>query len=355
MRVLAVVEGQGPATRRLVPAAVGLALRGHQVLWTGPLAPNVDIEGLRVVVRRRELWSLPTDVVVSDASGPLRPALAGWQARAFCQVLALERARVARWGMVEHTMWTSLHPLGLVEPAEAGDFEADPLGLELERLAMWSDEPPAPGPEAEHPDTEILERACARALTRQRSRAARAAVFLDRDGTLVREVGYLSDPGDLELLPGVPAALRSLQAAGFALVVISNQSGVGRGLFPISRVHSAMARLRRQLRAQGVELDGIYFCPPRPDAGCACRKPGGLLLERAADDLGLHLKGSFMVGDKRLDVETAHRVATRGILVRTGYGRDEAEREGTPADAPEAVCDDLAAAAQWILAQTPNV
>jgi D-glycero-D-manno-heptose 1,7-bisphosphate phosphatase len=115
-------------------------------------------------------------------------------------------------------------------------------------------------------------------------------------------------------------------------------------------VHEAMARLRRRLRAEGVELDGIYFCPHRPEAGCTCRKPGSLLLERAAEDLGLSLRGSYMVGDKRLDVETGHRVGARGLLVRTGYGRDEEAREGSAIETPDAACDDLPAAAEWILA-----
>ena len=344
-----VVEGEGPASRRLILSATALALRGHEVLWLGPLAPAEALEDLRVVERGREIWGWNAEVVVSDAASPLRPAVLGWQARAFCQVLALEHARVTRWGWVERLMWTSLHPQGLVDPLEVASFQERPLGLDFDRLALWSDEPPAETPEAAHEDAEILERACERALARHRSRARRAAVFLDRDGTLVKEVGYLSDPADLELLPGVPQALRALQAAGFALVVVSNQSGVGRGLFPIASVYQAMARLRRRLRAQGVELDGIYFCPHRPEAGCPCRKPGSLLLERAAEDLGLTLRDSFMVGDKRLDVETGHRVGARGVLVRTGYGRDEETRAGGAGDAPDAACDDLGSAAEWIL------
>lgn len=353
MRVLAVVEGGGAASERLVPAAVALARRGHDVTWLGARAPAGAVEGL-VLARGRDLWRRPADVVVSDAATPWKPALVGWQARAFCQVLALERRRVARWGPIQHAMWPSLRPFGLIESREAEAFRDDPLGLEIGDLALWSDEPPPEVPDPAHPDAEILERACGRALASHRSRAARPAVFLDRDGTLVREVGYLADPAELELLPGVPDALRALQAAGFALVVISNQSGVGRGLFPIGTVHVAMARLRRLLRTAGVELDGVYFCPHRPDAGCPCRKPASGLIERAAEDLNLHPRGSFVVGDKRLDVETARRVGARGILVRTGYGRDEEHREGTAADAPEAVCDDLEAAAAWILAHTPN-
>jgi histidinol-phosphate phosphatase family protein len=355
VKLLAVIEGMGPASRRLVPAAIGMALRGHEVAWSGPLAPDPLPEGLTVLTRRRELWSASADVVVGDAPTPVRPSLQGWEARAFCQVLALERAHVMRWGLLEQTMWRSLHSLGLVEPVEGDAFRDDPHGLELESLALWSDTAPPEQPDATHPDTEILERGCERALARHRSRALRPAVFLDRDGTLVKEVGYLTDPADIELLPGVAQGLRLLQSSGFALVVISNQSGVGRGLFPMSSVQVAMARLRRLLRAQGVELDGIYFCPHRPEEGCACRKPGTALIERAAEDLHLYVRSSFMVGDKRLDVETGHRAFARGVLLRTGYGRDEERREGEPADRPDAVCDGLFEAAQWILAQTPNV
>jgi D-glycero-D-manno-heptose 1,7-bisphosphate phosphatase len=355
VKLLAVIEGVGPAARRLAPAAIGLAMRGHELAWMGPLAPDPAPAGLDTVARRRELWTSSADLVLSDAATPLKPALEGWQARAFCQVMALERAHVTRWGWVEQTMWRSLHSHGLVEPAEAEAFRDDPHGLDLESLAVWSDEPPPEAPDVAHPDTEILERACERALARHRSQAPRHAVFLDRDGTLVKEVGYLTDPGDLELLPGVAEGLRLLKAAGFAVVVISNQSGVGRGLFSLTNVHLAMARLRRLLRSQGVELDGIYFCPHRPDAGCACRKPGTALIERATEDLRLRARSSFMVGDKRLDVETGHRATARGVLLRTGYGRDEERREGGPADQPDAVCDDLLEAARWILTQTPNV
>jgi len=349
LRILVAAEGGRAASRRLLPAAAALALRGHQVLWLGPGAPRETLEDLQPMAPR-DLWSWSADVVVSDAASPLGPALKGWQARALCQVLALEHESVTRWTWLERFMWSSLHPQGLVDPEEASRFQERPSGLEFEHLALWSDELPAESPDAAHGDTEILERACERALARHRSRAARPAVFLDRDGTLVREVGYLSDPADLEILRGVPHALRQLQAAGLALVVISNQSGVGRGLFSIARVHDAMARLRRQLRAEGVEVDGIYFCPHRPDAGCACRKPGSLLLERAGEDLGLALRHSYMVGDKRLDVETGHRVGAQGILVRTGYGRDEEHRAGEPIEKPDAVCDDLTAASEWILA-----
>src|SRR5262249_51264316 len=127
--------------------------------------------------------------------------------------------------------------------------------------------------------------------------------------------------------------------------------GVGRGLFPESRVHQAMARLRFALRERGVELDAIYFCPHRPEAGCACRKPGIALLERAADDLQLSLRRSAVGGGTLPGVETAHNAGALGLLVRTGYGRSEEQQLGGEGNGvrPDAVCADLPAAVEWIL------
>jgi histidinol-phosphate phosphatase family protein len=335
-------------------AAVGLALRGHRVWWSG--APpqlsgpgpsqHVPVRGLRGLLRT------PAEVVLGGGGAPLRVALDGWLGGARCMVLALERGTLARWGRVAHGAWSTLHAWGIIEEPEGPALRAGPLGLDPAQIALWPAGAPAAAPDATHPDTEALERVCERALARQRGRAARRGVFVDRDGTLVIERGYLSDPAEIELLPGAIQALHDLRAAGFSVVVISNQSGVGRGLFPLSRVYEAMARLRVQLRAAGVELDGIYFCPHRPEDGCACRKPGTWLLERAAEDHLLELRGSFMVGDKLLDVETAHRARARGVLVRSGYGREEERRlEGGGAGAtPDYVCDDLEAAAAWIVA-----
>jgi len=332
----------GPERMRL--AAAGLARRGHFVTWRG--APTAGAHA-----GPREAGPFGADVVLGSARAPLRTAWMGWKAGAHCMVLALEAERVRQWGLMERLACHSMYTAGLVESADRETMRALPREIELERIGLWSDEPPPPEPDPAHPDTEWLERACERALARHRGRAPRPAVFLDRDGTLVIERGYLSDPDEIELLPGVARALRNLKAAGYPLVVVSNQSGVGRGLFPESRVHEAMARLREALRVEGVELDAIYFCPHRPEEGCACRKPGVALLERAADDLQLSLRRSALVGDKRLDVETAHRAGALGLLVRTGYGRDEEQRsEGEAAErGPDAVCDDLAAAARWIL------
>jgi histidinol-phosphate phosphatase family protein len=187
--------------------------------------------------------------------------------------------------------------------------------------------------------------------SRARGHAPRPAAFVDRDGTLVVERGYLSHAEDLELLPHVARGLAILQRAGYAIVVLSNQSGVGRGFFPLARVYEAMAKLRRDLRAQGVDLDAVYFCPHRPEAGCACRKPGTALLRDAARNLNLALKRSVMIGDKLLDVETGHGAGGLGILLRTGYGADEEQRATSVGRPPDAIVNDLASAAEWLVAR----
>ena len=354
MRILAQGGSVGGAADRLALAAAGLALRGHEVLWQGggaPLFPGGGPATLRDVRGGLGLARHSADIVLGGPA-PVRAALAGWLVRARCMVLALDAASVRRWGHVERGAWNTLHAWAVLDEADGPALQADPRGLDPERIALWPAEDPPTAPAAAHPDTEALERICERALARRRGRAPRPGVFLDRDGTLVIERGYLSDPVDLELLPGAGAALHDLKAAGVPLVVISNQSGVGRGLFTLERVYEVMARLRVISRAAGIELDGIYFCPHRPEDGCACRKPGTRLLERAAEDHLLTLRGSFMVGDKLLDAETAQRVGGRGVLVRSGYGREE-ERAlgGAPTDrGPDHVCDGLAAASAWILA-----
>ena len=180
-----------------------------------------------------------------------------------------------------------------------------------------------------------------------------AAVFLDRDGTLNEEVGYLRRIEDLRLLPGAPEAVRLLNEAGFKVVVVTNQSGVARGLFTeafVAEVHRAMSEI---LGCRGARIDRFYYCPHHPEGmgpyrqTCRCRKPEPGMLLRAAADLDLDLGRSYLVGDTPKDLEAARRAAVKGILVRTGYGRESAGGEG-PAAAH--VADDLPAAARWIIA-----
>lgn len=185
---------------------------------------------------------------------------------------------------------------------------------------------------------------------------ARAAVFLDRDGTLVQEVDYLTSAAQLRLLRGAAAALRRLNEAGLAVVVVTNQSGVARGLVSEEQLEAIHGDLRRRLARHGARLDGIYYCPHHPEAPlpryrrrCRCRKPAPGLLKRAARELGLDLGRSFAVGDSARDLEAGKRAGCRTALVRTGYGAaTEAELRQRPTLADH-MADDLSGAVAWIL------
>ncbi|HET8612398.1 MAG TPA: HAD family hydrolase [Sphingomonas sp.] len=174
----------------------------------------------------------------------------------------------------------------------------------------------------------------------------RPAIFLDRDGTLIVEREYLSDPALVELERGAAEGLAKLSAAGLPLVVLTNQSGIARGYFTREQADAVNRRTAELLRARGIIIAGWYLCPHGPADGCSCRKPGAGLAEQAARELGLSLPGSFVIGDKRSDVELADAIGATGILVTTGHGhaaRAWAEASGRP------VCSDLAEAAELIL------
>ncbi len=183
----------------------------------------------------------------------------------------------------------------------------------------------------------------------------RAAVFVDRDGTVNREVHYLASVAGLRLLPGVAAAIRRLGDAGFAIVLVTNQSGVARGRMTLATVDAIHAELARRLAARGATLAGIYVCPHHPDAGapplrrrCQCRKPAPGLVRRAARDLGLDLGRSYCVGDGAVDLGLAAATGTRGVLVLTGHGR--ATRRALDGRLPVAhVAANFRAAAKWII------
>lgn len=145
---------------------------------------------------------------------------------------------------------------------------------------------------------------------------AARAVFLDRDGTLMADVGYPRDPDDVRLLPGVVAGLTACRDAGFRLAIISNQSGVGRGYFGADAVAAVHRRLIDLLEAEGVHIDDAQYCLHAPEEHCACRKPSPLMIQRSAARLGADLASSFMVGDKTSDVEAGRRAGCRSILLR---------------------------------------
>ncbi len=172
------------------------------------------------------------------------------------------------------------------------------------------------------------------------SRAGRAAVFLDRDGTIIEDVGYLGDPEQVRLLPGAAEAIGRLNRAGLLTVVVTNQSGIARGLFDEEAYQATRVRLDRLLADQGARLDGQYHCPHHPELSgpCECRKPGPLLYRRAAEDLAIDLTASWWVGDRLHDVQPAVALGGRGIVL------------GPVASAPFLAAPDLAAAVTGILA-----
>jgi histidinol-phosphate phosphatase family protein len=157
--------------------------------------------------------------------------------------------------------------------------------------------------------------------------AARPALFLDRDGTLIQDVGYISDPHEIVLLDGVADGLQAAQSAGYALVIVSNQSGIGRGLFDSSCNDEVDAELRELLAQLGVELDASYYCPHRPDAGCPCRKPQPGLLLAAARELDIQLSASWMVGDRASDVEAGLNAGCRAASLGFSYASSVPEVE----------------------------
>lgn len=177
--------------------------------------------------------------------------------------------------------------------------------------------------------------------------SARAAVFLDRDGTLVEEREYLADPEGVTLVPGALEALRALADANVPVVIVTNQSGIARGLYTEADYHAVAARVQAVLEDAGVPPAATLYCPHHPDftGPCPCRKPGTGMHREAAAALGLDVSRAYYVGDKASDVRPVLELGGTGILVRTGYGREH-ER-----DVPEGtlVVDDLPAAVKTVL------
>lgn len=191
------------------------------------------------------------------------------------------------------------------------------------------------------------------------------AIFLDRDGTINEETGYVDRLERLALIPGAAEAIRLINQRGLKAIVVTNQSGVARGLFDEPFVAALHAHLERMLRREGAFLDGIYYCPHHPTEGrgqyllsCDCRKPAPGLLIRAQEDLALDPARCYMIGDTFSDIEAGARAGIRGILVRTGHGEkaaaalSELGREGLPAPPivrPVHVAQNLLEAVRWIL------
>ncbi len=189
-----------------------------------------------------------------------------------------------------------------------------------------------------------------------RQAALRPVVFLDRDGTINPDKGYLNHPDLMELYPGAGRAIGLLQEAGLAVVVTTNQAGIAKGFLSEEILRQIHARMDELLAAEGVGVDGLYYCPHSPREGnppyrrqCDCRKPEVGMAERAAADLGLDLSRSYVVGDKRTDVEFARNVGAASILVLTGYGLGEWEFNRNAFPTPDHVAPTIAEASTWIV------
>jgi D-glycero-D-manno-heptose 1,7-bisphosphate phosphatase len=178
----------------------------------------------------------------------------------------------------------------------------------------------------------------------------RPAVFLDRDGTISEEMGYVNHIDRFQIFPYAAEAIRQLNQAEIPVIVVTNQSGISRKIFPESLLHEIHKKMVSELAKGGAWIDAIYFCPHKKDDACDCRKPNPGLMERAAREHGLDLAASWFVGDRYGDLEMGHAAGARGILVKTGYGRGEYElhHEQWPRQ-PDALVENLSEAVRLIL------
>ena len=186
------------------------------------------------------------------------------------------------------------------------------------------------------------------------------AIFLDRDGTINDEVGYLDSADKLRIIPAAFEAVRLINASSMKAVVITNQAGVAKGLFTEEFVREINGQIQSAFLAQGALINRFYFCPHHPTEGidpyrliCDCRKPEPGLLLQAAVDLNIDLARSYVIGDRLRDIETAHRVGAKGVLVMTGYGQDLMQEAGpdraNELNQPDYIAQDILEAVHWIL------
>ena len=172
----------------------------------------------------------------------------------------------------------------------------------------------------------------------------RSAIFLDRDGIIIHDTGYLSNPSKVSLIPDVIEALKKLKNNGFLLVIISNQSGVGRGYFSEADLKFVHKKMLKLLEVNGIYIDGSYYCKHAPWMHCNCRKPNPNMLYKAAEDLGIDMSNSYMVGDKLSDVIAGLNAGCKTILIRKNNDRIEYNEEK-----PNIIFPNLLSASEWIV------
>ncbi len=186
------------------------------------------------------------------------------------------------------------------------------------------------------------------------------AIFLDRDGTINEEVGYLDSLEKLRIIPAAFEAIRLINLGGMKAVVITNQAGIAKGLFTEAFVQQTHTYLQAQFQQKGAKIDAFYYCPHHPTDGgppyqqiCNCRKPAPGLFLQAARDMDIDLTASYMIGDRYRDMEAARGAGVKGVLVKTGYGTDILTNTGpdqeTPEGKPDFIAEDILQAVQWIL------
>jgi D-glycero-D-manno-heptose 1,7-bisphosphate phosphatase len=183
------------------------------------------------------------------------------------------------------------------------------------------------------------------------------AVFIDRDGTINEQLGYINHLSRFVILPGVSEAVRLLNKNNWWAIIVSNQGGVARGYYPVALVEEIHAFLKSSLKEQGATIDGIFFCPHHPagilpeySSECDCRKPETGLIDRAREVFDIDMSSSYVVGDRHVDIELAYRLNLKGVLVKTGYGLGEIEYIIPEKRLkPHHVAEDLLDAVKWIL------
>ncbi len=186
------------------------------------------------------------------------------------------------------------------------------------------------------------------------------AIFLDRDGTINEEVGYIESLDKLVIIPTAFEAIRLINLSGFKAVVVTNQAGIAKGLFNETFVQQTNDQLQAALKQKDAFIDAFYYCPHHPTEGdapyrrvCDCRKPAPGLFLQAERDMSIDLASSFMIGDRYRDMEAAHRAGVKGVLVKTGFGMDVLENIGpdheTPEGKPDFIAENILQAVHWIL------
>jgi len=188
------------------------------------------------------------------------------------------------------------------------------------------------------------------------------AVFLDRDGTLIQERGHIGTIRQVRFIPGAFAALKKLRQSGFKIVIVSNQSGVARGIISQSQVEKVNRHILNVLNLHNIKIDALYYCPHHPQYGngsykkkCACRKPAAGMATTAQKKLNLSLRKCYVIGDKLTDVEMAQKIKAKGILVLTGFGREQWSKAENHPGQPDFLAKNILDAASWIVSNSKPI